>query len=101
MRGQSAGGYRDSFLGREAARDGEHRNNNEKPADQHGEAEGHVVPRRVRAKASKRTAVIGRGARERVEDLSESVRPAVGDRAESRAISRDTTEQKDHAGGGD
>src|ERR1700680_2509693 len=88
--GQSAGGDGDSLLRGETAGDGEHGNNDQESAHEHGDAEGHVVPGCVRAEAPESAAVIGGRTRKGVKHFGESVRPAVSKLTKSRSLSRHT-----------
>ena len=79
---ERAGRGRDGLLGREAAGDGERRDDDEEAAHQHRDPERQVVPGRVAGQAAEGRAVVRRRRGVGVEDLREAVRAGVGDRGD-------------------
>ena len=68
---------RHAALGRHGSGDRKDRNDHPVATDEHRQAAGHVVERRVPGQPGERRAVVAGLARERVEDLAEAVRPDV------------------------
>src|SRR5437868_10028380 len=70
---QGAAGHRNQFLSGQTARDCKRRNDEKEPGDQHVDAEGQVVPRRIGSDSGKGAAVVAGSAGICVEDLGEAV----------------------------
>ena len=81
--GKRAGGDRDVLLAHERAADGQHRDEQEEPAEQHRRAERRVHPLGVGRQPGERRAVVVAGRGERVEHLGEPVGAGVLDRRRS------------------
>src|SRR6185369_8360659 len=70
---------RHDLLHRQIPRDRHHRNDHQKPPDQHRDPQRRVVPIVVDRDAVKRRAVVARGRHVGVDDLGQTMRPAVVD----------------------
>src|ERR1035437_7082254 len=77
VHGKGSDGLRHFLLRRKRSRDAQQGDDHQEAAEEHREAQGHVVEVRVRVQPGEGATVVPRGAREGVEDLGEPVRPRV------------------------
>src|SRR5260370_42638556 len=85
MRGECAGSRRDLLLDSEAASRRKQWDQEQKPADEHGEPDRQVVPGRVWTQSSKSAAVIAGCAGIGVQNLAQSMWAGIGQVGDGRA----------------
>src|SRR5450759_4051680 len=77
---------RNIFLLRQIAGDRQHRDHHQETPDQHGEADGRVVPERVGIQSAEGRAVVAGPGNKCVQHLAEAVRPGVGDAGSAKTM---------------
>src|ERR1019366_3889680 len=80
--------WRNIFFLRQIAGDSQHRDHHQETPDQHGEADGRVVPERVGTEPAKCGAVVAGPGNKCVQHLAEAVRPRIGDGGSAKTIDR-------------